>query len=177
MVNIIDMRNQLATREARMHTLLSILHQRGLFGKVCRPPFLPGQSPRKPRAQITQNDRRKLSWNAEKLAAASALWTSYNTYLSTVTPGSASLLLAAVEELQREAGKIESEDPIRDFLREQVRRTPRRVWKCRRPYVQVTNMDDLIHACVALARGSEAHGPQVLVEAANCVMVRGRPRG
>ncbi|KAI5479591.1 nuclear pore complex protein Nup133 [Pseudohyphozyma bogoriensis] len=95
---ILDLRAQLADRVLRARALIEYIGSNGLLGK------------------LSQSARRRLSWDAEKLSAAVALWHYQNSRLG----GGPSLLSTAVDNFMTEIGEGFSEDPVRVFFRTQV---------------------------------------------------------
>lgn len=72
-----------------------------------------------PTHQLSQSSRRQLSWDAERLAAAVALWQHQNTRFGG-SSGSSNLLASAVLGFMSEIGEGSSEGPLRSFFRAKV---------------------------------------------------------
>ncbi|GAA5875605.1 hypothetical protein JCM3774_006115 [Rhodotorula dairenensis] len=92
---ILDLRVQLADRVKRSKALIEFINANGLLGK------LPKQA------------RQQLSWNAEKLEAAVALWQQQNARFASGT----STLANAVLQYMDQVGEGIGEDPLRLFFR------------------------------------------------------------
>lgn len=79
---ILDLRVQLADRVKRSKALIEFINANGLLGKVsCGAHHTPGQhvlTRPTPPFQLPKQTRQQLSWNAEKLEAAVALWQQQN---------------------------------------------------------------------------------------------------
>lgn len=84
--------------------------------------------------QLSQTSRRRLSWDAERLAAAVALWHYHNSKLAYDHPCSVHLLMLArnsessdhqlsrvIAAFMSESGDVLAEDPVRSFFRTMVR--------------------------------------------------------
>ncbi|GAA5989361.1 hypothetical protein JCM10908_001278 [Rhodotorula pacifica] len=95
---ILDLRVQLADRVKRSKALIEFINANGLLGK------LPKQA------------RQQLSWNAEKLEAAVALWQQQNARFAT----GQSTLANAVLQYMDQIGEGFGEDPLRLFFRTKV---------------------------------------------------------
>jgi nuclear pore complex protein Nup133 len=82
---ILDLRAQLADRVHRAKVLIEYINVNGLLGKVRLRGrlFLAHLANRLP-VQIPQYARQQLSWDAERLAAAVALWHNQNARLGCV---------------------------------------------------------------------------------------------
>jgi nuclear pore complex protein Nup133 len=79
---ILDLRAQLADRVQRAHTLIEYINGNGLLPKVSSPPCPPSTCPLTLYlTQLSQSSRRQLSWDAERLAAAVAVWHHLNSRL------------------------------------------------------------------------------------------------
>lgn len=98
MPSILDLRVQLADRVGRVKGLIGYIGANGLLGK------------------LSQSARRQLSWDAEKLAGAVALWHYQNARLG----NEGSLLAEAITRYMAEIGEGFSEDPVRLFFRTRV---------------------------------------------------------
>ncbi|BGP13786.1 hypothetical protein JCM10213v2_001724 [Rhodosporidiobolus nylandii] len=95
---ILDLRAQLADRVHRARALIEFINANGLLGK------------------LPQATRHQLSWDAERLAAAVALWHHHN-----ARPGSGpSPLSEAILTYMDEIGEGFGEDPLRLFFRTKV---------------------------------------------------------
>ncbi|KWU46470.1 methyltransferase type 11 [Rhodotorula sp. JG-1b] len=92
---ILDLRVQLADRVKRSKALIEFINANGLLGK------LPKQT------------RQQLSWHAEKLEAAVALWQQQNARIASGT----STLANAVLQYMDQIGEGFGEDPLRLFFR------------------------------------------------------------
>ena len=68
--------------------------------------------------QLSQSSRRQLSWDAERLTAAVALWQHQNTRFGGT--GASNLLATSVVSFMTEAGEGLGEDPLRTFFRTKV---------------------------------------------------------
>ncbi|KAJ8295400.1 Nucleoporin nup132 [Rhodotorula toruloides] len=88
---ILDLRAQLADRVHRAKALIEYINVNGLLGK------------------LPQHARRQLSWDAERLAAAVALWHNQNARLGS----GSSLLSDAILQYMDEIGEGFGEDPLR----------------------------------------------------------------
>ncbi|GAA5919787.1 hypothetical protein JCM1841_005860 [Sporobolomyces salmonicolor] len=94
---ILDLRAQLADRAHRARALIEYINENGLIGK------------------LPQGTRRQLSWNAERIAAAIALWHHQNARL-----GEKSILSEAILTFMDEVGEGFGEDPLRLFFRSKL---------------------------------------------------------
>ncbi|EMS25130.1 nuclear pore complex subunit Nup133, putative [Rhodotorula toruloides NP11] len=92
---ILDLRAQLADRVHRAKALIEYINVNGLLGK------------------LPQHARRQLSWDAERLAAAVALWHNQNARLGS----GSSILSDAILQYMDEIGEGFGEDPLRLFFR------------------------------------------------------------
>ncbi|GAA5848319.1 hypothetical protein JCM8547_004477 [Rhodosporidiobolus lusitaniae] len=92
---ILDLRAQLADRMHRARALIEFINANGLLGK------------------LPQTTRRQLSWDAERLAAAAALWHHQNGRLGATTSPLAEAILTYMDEI----GEGFGEDPLRLFFR------------------------------------------------------------
>ena len=72
-----------------------------------------------PSSQLSQTSRRQLSWDAERLTAAVALWQHQNTRFGGT--GASTLLAASVLSFMAEVSEGSGEDPLRSFFRTKVR--------------------------------------------------------
>ncbi|KAF9564613.1 hypothetical protein CPC08DRAFT_684782 [Agrocybe pediades] len=95
-----DMHTQIAGRKDRLSWLINFINENDVLSK------------------ISQTARQKLATDAEKLYAASRLWTYYNESLS--TSSSQSVLQDAVVAHMQEVGDGHHEDPVRAFFRTRV---------------------------------------------------------
>ncbi|KAJ8295370.1 Nucleoporin nup132 [Rhodotorula toruloides] len=95
---ILDLRAQLADRVHRAKALIEYINVNGLLGK------------------LPQHARRQLSWDAERLAAAVALWHNQNARLGS----GSSILSDAILQYMDEIGEGFGEDPLRLFFRTKV---------------------------------------------------------
>ncbi|ORY72608.1 methyltransferase type 11 [Leucosporidium creatinivorum] len=95
---ILDLRAQLADRVQRSRTLIEYINGNGLLPK------------------LSQSSRRQLSWDAERLAAAVAVWHHLNSRLGT----NESLLADSISAFMSNAGDGLNEDPLRTFFRTKV---------------------------------------------------------
>lgn len=68
--------------------------------------------------QLSQSSRRQLSWDAERLTAAVALWQHQSTRFGGT--GASTLLATSVMTFMAEAGEGSNEDPLRTFFRTKV---------------------------------------------------------
>ncbi|GAA5863802.1 hypothetical protein JCM1840_005771 [Sporobolomyces johnsonii] len=94
---ILDLRAQLADRAHRARALIEYINENGLIGK------------------LPQSTRRQLSWDAERIAAAIALWGHQNARL-----GEKNLLSEAILTFMDEVGEGFGEDPLRLFFRSKL---------------------------------------------------------
>ncbi|GAA5931821.1 Nup133p [Sporobolomyces koalae] len=91
---ILDLRTQLADRARRARALIEYIQDNGLVGK------------------LPQSTRRKLSWDAERIVAAGALWAHQNARL-----GEQNVLSDAIMTFMDEIGEGFGEDPLRLFFK------------------------------------------------------------
>ncbi|GAA5966313.1 hypothetical protein JCM3765_005253 [Sporobolomyces pararoseus] len=94
---ILDLRAQLADRSHRARALIEYIQDNGLVGK------------------LPQSTRRKLSWDAERIAAAGALWSHQNARL-----GEQNVLSESILTFMDEIGEGFGEDPLRLFFRSKL---------------------------------------------------------
>ncbi|GAA6016956.1 hypothetical protein JCM11491_006924 [Sporobolomyces phaffii] len=94
---ILDLRAQLADRARRARALIEYIQDNGLVGK------------------LPQATRRRLSWDAERLVAAGALWSHQNARL-----GEQNVLSEAILTFMDEVGEGFGEDPLRLFFRSKL---------------------------------------------------------
>ncbi|KDE03357.1 hypothetical protein MVLG_06163 [Microbotryum lychnidis-dioicae p1A1 Lamole] len=97
--HIMDLRAQLADRVSRARILIGYIGSNGLLGK------------------LPQSARRRLSWDAERLAGAVALWHHQNSRMGAAD--SFGLLSNAISNFLNSAGDI-VDDPVRLFFRTRV---------------------------------------------------------
>ncbi|GAA6029226.1 hypothetical protein JCM8097_003577 [Rhodosporidiobolus ruineniae] len=95
---ILDLRAQLADRAHRAKALIEFISSHGLLGK------------------LPQATRRQLSWDAERLAAAVALWHHQNARLGAASSPLAEAILTYMDEI----GEGFGEDPLRLFFRTKI---------------------------------------------------------
>ncbi|KAL8293054.1 hypothetical protein RQP46_000748 [Phenoliferia psychrophenolica] len=95
---ILDLRAQLADRMARARALIEFINSNGLHGK------------------LSQSSLRQLSWDAEKLAAASSLWHYQNARLGDED----TLLGEAIAQFMMESGEGLGENSVRSFFEVKV---------------------------------------------------------
>ncbi|GAA5852763.1 hypothetical protein JCM3766R1_006149 [Sporobolomyces carnicolor] len=94
---ILDLRAQLSDRAHRARALIEYIQDNGLIGK------------------LSQQTRRKLSWDAERIVAAAALWSHQNARL-----GEQSVLSESILTFMDEIGEGFGEDPLRLFFRSKL---------------------------------------------------------
>ncbi|GAA5844336.1 hypothetical protein JCM5353_008463 [Sporobolomyces roseus] len=94
---ILDLRAQLADRAHRARALIEYIQDNGLIGK------------------LPQSTRRQLSWDAERIVAAGALWGHQNARL-----GEQNVLSQAILTFMDEVGEGFGEDPLRLFFRSKL---------------------------------------------------------
>ncbi|BGO89473.1 hypothetical protein NBRC10512v2_001430 [Rhodotorula toruloides] len=95
---VLDLRAQLADRVHRARALIEYINVNGVLGK------------------LAQHARRQLSWDAERLAAAVALWHNQNARLGS----GSSILSDAILQYMDEIGEGFGEDSLRLFFRTKV---------------------------------------------------------
>ncbi|GAA6061596.1 hypothetical protein JCM10212_000904 [Sporobolomyces blumeae] len=94
---ILDLRAQLADRAFRAKALIEYINDNGLVGK------------------LPQSTRRRLSWDAERIVAAGALWGHFNARL-----GEQTVLSDAILSFIDNVGEGFGEDPLRLFFRSKL---------------------------------------------------------
>ncbi|GAA5905117.1 Nup133p [Sporobolomyces salmoneus] len=94
---ILDLRAQLTDRAHRARALIEYIQDNGLVGK------------------LPKTTRRKLSWDAERIVAAGALWSHLNARL-----GEQTVLSESILTFMDEIGEGFGEDPLRLFFRSKL---------------------------------------------------------